>query len=468
MSGKPLLILQMQRMGDLILSYPLMIWLARRYPGRRIFVAAEESFYRPLMKLSPQVSYVPWEGSHVLKEQDYELVINLSIQEKAARLTHDVKADHKYGPMQSPSGIRTVQGDWQLYRTSLVRNNLYNRYHWAELNALDVIPFEDIARTRFDPPRTLPPETNKVGVFIGASEKAKRPSAEWTGAFVRELLQRGLRPVLFGGPAEVELGKAVEQAAGVPLLNLCGRFGLEEFSAIGQTLNLFITPDTGPMHLASWTGLKCLNLSMGNVSPWETGPYTPGHFVLRSNIWCAKGCWQCIRSRLYCHDSFNPGRIAALVKRITAGDTTEKLSKLQLPELDLFMSSKQDGLYHLQPLGTPDSQEEQVLSRFWQTFFGSRFGLWSGEKPHKAWQAVVSTTPKCASTILGYLPEITRQFTHGLKTGYLHDDTFWSSSPAEIHPFTGYVHMVLENDTYEPVAWKKAMGHLEALISCCH
>ncbi|SOB58391.1 Glycosyl transferase family 9 [Pseudodesulfovibrio profundus] len=467
MSGKPILILQMQRMGDLILSYPLMIWLARRYPGQRIFVAAEESFYKPLMKLSPQVSYVPWAGSHVLKEHEYELVINLSIQEKAARLAHDVRAETKYGPIQSPSGVRTVQGDWQLYRTSLVRNNLYNRYHWAELNALDVIPYKDIAETKFDVPRTLPAESNKVGVFIGASEEAKRPSAEWSASFVTELLKRGLRPVLFGGPAEVELGKQVEQAAGIPLLNLCGRFGLDEFSAIGQTLALFITPDTGPMHLAAWTGLKCLNLSMGNVSPWETGPYTPGHFVLRSNIWCAKGCWQCTRSRLYCHDSFNPKRIAALVKRITAGDSVDKLSKLQLPDLDLSLSSKQDGLYHLQRLGDTGSDPEQRLSRFWQSFFGHRFGLWSVDKPHKAWESVASTTEESAASILTHIPEITRQFTHGLKTGYLHDDTFWSSSPAEVHPFTGYIHMMLENDNYEPHAWKTAMTHLEALISCC-
>ncbi len=49
---RPILILQMQRMGDLILSYPLMIWLTRRYPGHPIFVAAEETFYKPLMPLS--------------------------------------------------------------------------------------------------------------------------------------------------------------------------------------------------------------------------------------------------------------------------------------------------------------------------------------------------------------------------------------------------------------------------------
>ena len=79
MSKKPILILQMQRMGDLILSYPLILWLARRYPGHPIFVAAEELFYKPLMGLSPAVTYFPWTGADVLRQHEFELVLNLSI-----------------------------------------------------------------------------------------------------------------------------------------------------------------------------------------------------------------------------------------------------------------------------------------------------------------------------------------------------------------------------------------------------
>ena len=77
--------------------------------------------------------------------------------------------------------------------------------------------------------------------------------------------------MLFGGPAEQKLGRRVVEKAGTPVLNLCGTLGLEEFGAVGQTLALFITPDTGPMHLAAWTGLRCLNLSMGPVTRGRPG-----------------------------------------------------------------------------------------------------------------------------------------------------------------------------------------------------
>ena len=39
---KPILVIQMQRMGDLILSFPLFLWLMRRYPGHPLWIRSEE------------------------------------------------------------------------------------------------------------------------------------------------------------------------------------------------------------------------------------------------------------------------------------------------------------------------------------------------------------------------------------------------------------------------------------------
>lgn len=466
---RPILILQMQRMGDLILSYPLMLWLTRQYPGHPIFVAAEEMFYKPLMNLSPAVTYFPWTGAHALKQHTYELILNLSIQEKAALLAGEIKAERKLGPTQTADGTRFVHGDWQLYRTSLVRNNLYNRYHWAELNALDVVPLADIASTRFDAPRTLPSSVKKIGLFLGASDKAKRPSAQFWATLVDELHGRNLRPVLFGGPAEIPLGKEVEKTAKAPALNLCGTLGLDEFSAVGQSMALFITPDTGPMHLAAWTGLKCLNLSMGNVNPWETGPYSPGHYILRPDSDCAKGCWQCSRERLYCHDPFVPSRIANLTTRMAAGDNTAKLFKMNLPGLTLFQTNKGDnGLYHIKRLDTVPPDQERLISRFWQTFFGYRFGLWDKKALSTTWTGLTENAPQAAEALLAHIPEMGRQFKHGVRHGSLLDDSFWIGSPAIIKPLTGYAHMFLENSDYSRHSWTSILEILEILIEICH
>ena len=468
MSKKPILILQMQRMGDLILSFPLMLWLARRYPGHPLFVAAEEMFFKPLMSLSPAVTYFPWSGAHVLRQHDFELVLNLSIQEKAAELAGQVRSEAVFGPVRTAGGDRFVHGRWQLYRTSLVENNRYNRFHWAELNGLDVIPAADIAATRFDEPRTLPKGATKVGLFLGASEPAKRPSAPFWAGLVRELLSRGLHPVLFGGPAERDLGGEVERLAGTPVLNLCGRLGLDEFGAVGQTQSLFITPDTGPMHLAAWTGLKCLNLSMGPVNPWETGPFAPGHYVLRADMDCAKGCWRCADGNLGCHAPFTPARVAGLAARMVAGDGPEKLSRMALPGLALFRTGKgETGLYHLKRLDNAPPDGERLASRFWQAFFAARFGLGGEEAAATAWRALADGAPDEAQALLAHIPPMGRQFTHGLRTGALLDAGFWSSGPRLLRPLAGMVQMRLSNGDYDRAAWADAIAHLEALIRVC-
>jgi len=468
MSKKPILILQMQRMGDLILSFPLMLWLARRYPGHPLYVAAEEIFYKPLMGFSPAVVYFPWSGAGVLRQHDFELVVNLSIQEKAAELAGQVRSGQVVGPVRSPGGGRFVHGDWQLYRSSLVENNRYNRFHWAELNALDVIPAAEIAATRFDEPRTLPKGATKVGLFLGASEPAKRPSAEFWAGLVRELLSRGLHPVLFGGPGERPLGGEVERLSGAPALNLCGKLGLDEFGAVGQTQALFITPDTGPMHLAAWTGLKCLNLSMGPVNPWETGPYAPGHYVLRADMDCAKGCWKCADGALGCHAPFTPARVAGLAARMVAGDGADKLARMSLPGLALFRTGKgPGGLYHIRRLDGAAPDEERLASRFWQAFFAARFGLAAEDGATAAWRGLADGAPEPAEGLLLHIPAMSRQFAHGLRTGALLDERFWSASPLITRPLTGLAQMQLANGNYSRDAWAAVIAHLEALIRVC-
>ncbi|MUM76690.1 glycosyltransferase family 9 protein [Pseudodesulfovibrio sp. F-1] len=466
MSAKrPILILQMQRMGDLILSYPLLLWLARQYPGHPLFVAAEEIFYKPLMRISPKATYVPWTGVNILRQQHFELVINLSIREEAARLAHDLRAEARLGPTQTPDGVRFVHGPWQLYRTSLVGNNRFNRFHWADLNAMDAIPAKAMATTRFDPPRTLPPDTGRVGLFLGASEPGKRPSAAFWADLVRELLGRGLRPVLFGGPAEKDLGRQVMALSKAPALNLCGTLGLDEFGAVGQSLALLVTPDTGPMHLAAWTGLKCLNLSMGHVNPWETGPYPPGHLVLRADMDCAHGCWQCTRDRLHCHAPFAPARIAVLAARVAAGDKPDKLARLTLPGLTLSSTARRHGLFALHRLDPDAPDAQRLVSRFWQAFFLWRLGGRAEPAALAAWNELAGSAPEAANALLTHIPEMGRQLKHGLRTGALLSDTFWTCSPAVARPLAGYVQMALANGCHSRTAWAEALELLEALIS---
>ena len=88
MAGDPILVLQMQRMGDLLLSFPMFLWLSRSYPGRELHVVAEGTFFHPLMPVSPPATYITWPAAEAgaLSSRRYRLIVNLSIREEAARL----------------------------------------------------------------------------------------------------------------------------------------------------------------------------------------------------------------------------------------------------------------------------------------------------------------------------------------------------------------------------------------------
>jgi ADP-heptose:LPS heptosyltransferase len=444
-AGVTILVLQMQRMGDLVLSFPLFLWLARAWPGAAVRVVGEPMFFGPLAAVGPAVEYVGWADSGRVLGGEYGLVINLSHRPEAAELAGKVRAGRRVGLVRETSGALRMHGDWQLYRASVVRNNRHNRYHWADLNALDVIPLEMMAATRWDPPRQLAPENGRVGLFLGASQPEKRPDAAFWGALARELARRGLRPVLLGGPAERELCREVKRLCGGDALEYCGRLGLDGLAKVLQTFQLLVTPDTGPMHLAAWTGCRVLNLSMGPVNPWETGPYQPGHFVLRGAVSC-RGCWECSRSPMPCRAAFDPARVAYAVWRMARGEV-HRLAGASLPGLDLLRVERDGrGLYRLAALAGEPGQAEEALGRFWSEMFGHFLGLGDATRAREAWADLARGLPRLAGVFVAALPRLGAMLREGPGRGETGpDEAFWAAFPPFLRPFTGYIHMRLQN-----------------------
>ncbi len=92
-------------------------------------------------------------------------------------------------------------------------------------------------------------------------------------------------PVVFTG-TEIEAIVPILRAMRTKGVNLAGRTTLLELAAVYRRAQTVVTTDSGPMHLAAAVGKKVVAL-FGPTDPDRTGPYGPGHTVIRSGLPCS-------------------------------------------------------------------------------------------------------------------------------------------------------------------------------------
>jgi heptosyltransferase I len=87
--------------------------------------------------------------------------------------------------------------------------------------------------------------------------------------------QLGMQVILSGGPGqhEREAGASIENLMQLSCLNLIGKDTLDQSKALLQSADLLISPDSGPVHIASALGTPVIGLYAATWSR-RSGPYT--------------------------------------------------------------------------------------------------------------------------------------------------------------------------------------------------
>jgi heptosyltransferase-1 len=112
----------------------------------------------------------------------------------------------------------------------------------------------------------------------GAGWGAKQWPPSRYGELAIALAARGLRSVVNYGPGEQTLARQAVAASRGSAVELFS--SLSELIALARRSQLFVGPDTGPMHLAALLGVKTVAL-FGPTDPARNGPYWAGTSVLR-------------------------------------------------------------------------------------------------------------------------------------------------------------------------------------------
>ena len=151
-----------------------------------------------------------------------------------------------------------------------------------------------------------------AGRLVGLNPGANWPSRRWPlerfaalGCALRDRVEA--RVVVVGGPGDI--GPAAKLATAVPgARSLAGRTDLKTLMAVLRRLDLFVTNDTGPMHLAAALGTRVLDLC-GAADERVTGPRGPRAAVLRERLFCSPCRRNVCPYDLECMDALTVGRV---------------------------------------------------------------------------------------------------------------------------------------------------------------
>ena len=150
----------------------------------------------------------------------------------------------------------------------------------------------EISEARKDAARTLlrlhkVGEGNVVAICPGSiNSRAKRWPAERYANLADRLLEDHQQVVLIGSKEELEVSsEVVNQMRHKPVV-LTGKTTLEQITSILGVVDLVITNDTGPAHIAAALGRPTLVI-FGPTNPLTTRPFAPQAEILRHPPDCA-------------------------------------------------------------------------------------------------------------------------------------------------------------------------------------
>jgi len=143
-----------------------------------------------------------------------------------------------------------------------------------------------------DSSMSLLPSTDRpmVGVGFGAAYGSAKMWPADRFAELIDRLEEVAVVVLIGSKSDRAVADKVLNLTKSSPASLVGKTDIPALSAVLSRLDLYITNDTGPMHLSAAVGTSVIAI-FGPTSPEETGPMGENHQVIYNKADCAP-CWR--------------------------------------------------------------------------------------------------------------------------------------------------------------------------------
>lgn len=304
-----ILIVQLARLGDILMTWPQVRALKKNYPEARIDMLVRprfkvatagltelhrvvefpmENIFEPLFTEPLQLDQSLQALNQIiatLKEPNYDWIINATLSPASSYLIYEIQsASTKVtGYTRTSDGYLSIQDDVSTYFYAQAGVDRDNRIHLADLFTMmtGFQPSPDDWKTNNIPSSPLPLKEYVV-LHVGASRDDKKFSPFKWRTFITHFQKLSSLPIVLIGNNEetkdahfISLGFEASQ-----VLDYTGKLNFPDLFPLIAHATLYIGCDSAPLHIASLTDTPALNVSFASVNFWETGPRSKGSRVL--------------------------------------------------------------------------------------------------------------------------------------------------------------------------------------------
>jgi heptosyltransferase II len=296
-------------LGDAVMSLPALRALHERYPDAELAILAKpsvadlyhrEPFCHRVILYTPRTLPQKWSAGKALAREKFDCAVLLQNAFEAAAVAFAAGIPERIGyardgrsflltrPVAVPLPGEIPPHERFYYLEMLHRAGILNTLPECEsirLQGADGARASGQARFQ---------ELGLGETVIGVSPGAAYGSAKrWPAEYFAETAQQvacslGASVALFGSAGERALCASVADRIGavVDVRNLAGETTLAEFIDLTAACRLFLTNDSGGMHVASALGVPTVAM-FGSTNDVTTGPTGPLARVVRERVECA-------------------------------------------------------------------------------------------------------------------------------------------------------------------------------------
>jgi heptosyltransferase II len=290
--------------GDAVMSLPALHALRARYPEAHIAILAKpwvsdlygrESFCDAIIPYTPRTLGEKWAAGRALERRNFDIAILLQNAFEAAAVAFVAGIPRRIGYARDGRS-------WLLTDAIPVPvEKVHERFYYLELlhraGILDRVPeCESIRLEGAAAARRAGLERfalsrmgdRVIGVSPGAAYgTAKRWLPErFAEAATRVALELDAQVAVFGAANERDVCEQVARGIQVPVRNFAGETTLAEYIELAAACTVYLTNDSGPMHIASALGLPTVAV-FGATNHVTTGPTGPLARVIREDVECS-------------------------------------------------------------------------------------------------------------------------------------------------------------------------------------